>query len=50
MKDKLLLKISSDLKLNRYKDESECEFHQRIIYSAGAAWVKSLVYVIPTRI
>jgi hypothetical protein len=22
----------------------ECEYNQRLIYSAGAAWVKTLVY------
>lgn len=44
MKDKLIKTLASDLKVNRFIDESECEYNQRLIYSAGAAWTKTLVY------
>ncbi|MFA9423138.1 MAG: hypothetical protein ACERLG_06150 [Sedimentibacter sp.] len=44
MKDKLIKTLARDLKVNRFTDESECEYNQRLIYSAGAAWAKTLVY------
>ncbi|MGF7060874.1 hypothetical protein [Brassicibacter mesophilus] len=44
MKDKLIKTLARDLKINQFTDESECEYNQRLIYSAGAAWAKTLVY------
>ncbi|GKX31360.1 hypothetical protein SH1V18_38400 [Vallitalea longa] len=44
MKDKLIRILARDLKVNRFTDESECEYNERLIYSAGAAWAKTLVY------
>ena len=38
MQNRLIQTIVSDLKVNRFTEESECEFNQRLIYSAGAAW------------
>ncbi|PKM52142.1 MAG: hypothetical protein CVV02_03915 [Firmicutes bacterium HGW-Firmicutes-7] len=44
MKDKLIKSMSKDLNIVRFLNETECEFNQRLIYSAGAAWAKTLVY------
>jgi hypothetical protein len=44
MKEKLRKALADDMNIYRFKDETECEYNQRLIYSAGAAWVKTLVY------
>ncbi len=44
MKHKLLMRIASDMNIRRFQDELDCDFNQRIIYSAGSAWAKTLVY------
>lgn len=44
MKDKLKQVLAADMNIRRFKDESDCDFNQRLIYSAGAAWAKTLVY------
>lgn len=44
MKNELISTLSTDLKINKFSDESEIEYNQRLIYSAAAAWAKTLVY------
>ncbi|MDD4295845.1 MAG: hypothetical protein PHC69_02680 [Ruminiclostridium sp.] len=44
MKDMLKKTLANDMNICRFTSETECEYHHRLIYSAGAAWVKTLVY------
>lgn len=44
MKKDLQRQISEDLNIHKFNNESESEFSQRLIYSAAAMWVKTLVY------
>lgn len=44
MKNELISTLATDLKINKFSDESEIEYNQRLIYSAAAAWAKTLVY------
>jgi hypothetical protein len=44
MRDELKKDMSEKMNIRRFINETECEFNQRLIYSAGAAWVKTLVY------
>ncbi|NLD47915.1 MAG: hypothetical protein GX660_12090 [Clostridiaceae bacterium] len=44
MKDKLRKVLADDMNVYRYTYETECEYNQRLIYSAGSAWAKALVY------
>ncbi len=44
MKNELISTLATDLKINKFSDESEIEYNHRLIYSAASAWVKTLVY------
>jgi len=44
MKNKLKKELANNMNLYRFLNESECEYNQRLIYSAGAAWAKTLVF------
>lgn len=44
MKDTLKKALANDMNICRFTSERECEYNQRLIYSAGAAWAKALVY------
>lgn len=44
MKDKFKKILANDMNIKKFSDESECEYNQRLIYSAGAAWAKTLVF------
>lgn len=44
MNTKLLNTIENDLRINRFIDELESDYYQRIIYSVGASWAKTLVF------
>lgn len=41
MEDKLLCAMAADLGVDRYSDESEVEYCNRVLYSALACWVKA---------
>lgn len=43
MRDELRTKISNDLQIVKFKEESIREYNQRIIYSALSMWVRSLL-------
>lgn len=43
MKDELKNRISQDLKIAKFSNETTMEFNQRLIYSALCMWVKSLI-------
>jgi len=44
MRNSMIQAIEDDLKIFRFAEETECEYNQRLIYSAGASWAKTLVY------
>ena len=44
MNEELIRKIASDLKIYKFRLESEEEYNQRLIFSAGAIWAKTLLY------
>ena len=44
MKNRLRTKIASDMNIRPFQDEPDCNFNQRLIFSAGSAWAKTLVY------
>lgn len=44
MKNELKQALAIDMNIINFVDESDCDFNQRLIYSAGAAWAKTLVY------
>ncbi len=44
MKEKLRNTLACDMNIFKFADETEREYNQRLIYSAGAAWTKTLVF------
>lgn len=44
MNEELIRKIASDLKIYKFRLESEEEYNQRLIFSAGSIWAKTLLY------
>lgn len=44
MKDELRKVLADDMNVYRFTYETEREYNQRLIYSAGAAWAKAFVY------
>lgn len=43
MKKQLVTRISSDLKIERYKGESEAEFYSRLIYTVISCWIRYFI-------
>lgn len=42
MDDKILTAMASDMKINKYTNESDFQFCNRILYSAIACWIKTV--------
>lgn len=44
MRDRLIKALEDDMNIRQFVGESKCDYNQRLLYSAGAAWAKTLVY------
>ncbi|GAU78662.1 hypothetical protein [Fusibacter sp. 3D3] len=44
MKKELQTKVAKDLNINKFQNETENEYNQRLLYSAASLWVKTLIH------